>query len=561
MMLAKYLLHRLCLIGMAILLGACSDTGADTIFLGGTILTVDQNDHIAEALAVKDGHILAVGKLDVVLRLKSARTTIIDLHGQTLIPGLVAAHEHPTLSALFKGAVDVSGFSYSSDQKIWDALRDRVQQTPEGEWVYAYGLDPILVPDLKIPTRQQLDQIAPHNPVLLVGQNLHSYWANSLALAKAGIDRNTPDPSQASYYERDDQGELTGFIAETRAAQPLMQALKKPWAMLGRYKDELDRLVADGFTSVGSLGYNMPPLLARYAALRHFQPRIRQFMFMTESELDQLPSSPDNGSAFFRVLGIKLWHDGSPYTGSMYTSSPYLDSPLAHTLGIEPGSYGHPLIDESSLREKLQQYSQAGWEIAIHSQGDASLREVTEAIEQIEKLPGKAPVIRLEHAIELPADLIPRLAAKGVTVSLHINHILYYGDALEQSVIGHAMAQNCLPVRSAFVAGLRPSLHADSPMFPAKPFSLMQTAILRQTQTNRLINPDEAVDIHQALRALTINAAYQLRMDEQIGSLEPGKWADVVILDGNPYQTPARELEHLRVKAVYLAGTQQFPAD
>lgn len=536
------------------LLAACSPEGADTIFFGGPILTVNSQDEIAEALAVKDGRILAVGNRQQVLASKGANTQLIDLQGRTLLPGLVAAHEHPTLTALFAGAVDLSGFARHDNQAVWAALRERVAQTPPGEWIYAAGLDPILVPDLKIPLRQQLDQMVPDNPLLLVGQNLHSFWANSQAFAAAGIDRDSPNPSLASYYERDSQGELTGFIAETEAAQPFMAELKAPLKILGRYEETLDQLLANGFTSVASLGYNLPNWLARYAASQGGQPRIRQYFYMTEKELDQLPSSADNGSDYFKVLGIKLWHDGSPYTGSMYTHSPYLDTTLNHILGIQPGTHGHALITRNTLREKVQQYTREGWQVAIHTQGDASIQEVTNAIEQAGQLPGRAPTVRLEHTIQLPVTLMPGLAHRQVAVSFHINHILYYGDALENSVIGRAMAQRSLPVRSAFLTGLRPSLHADSPMFPAKPFSLMQTAMLRTTSSGLAINPTEAIDRHQALRTMTINAAYQLRQDDQIGSLEPGKWADLVLLDGNPYETPASHLEQLQVQQVYLAG-------
>lgn len=543
----------------ALLLSACDHPEAEQVFVGGPILTVDAQDRVAEALAVRDGRILAVGDRQQVMALAGPATEVIDLQGRTLAPGFVAAHEHPTLSALFSGAVDLSGFTRADNAAVWEALRQRVAAAEPGEWIYGAGLDPILVPDLQIPMRQQLDRLAPDNPVLLVGQNLHSFWANSSAFAAAGIDRSTPNPSSASYYERDAQGELTGFIAETRAAQPFMTELKRPWAMLHRYETELDRLLDNGITSVASLGYNVPPLLARYAALRGGSPRIRQFYYLTEQELGDLPDSPEEGSDTFRVLGVKLWADGSPYTGSMFSSGAYLDSPLNHTLGIKPGSRGEALLSIDSLREKIRDYSRAGWQVAIHSQGDASLLEVNQAIAGAGALTGRPPVLRLEHAIQLPTPLMPALAQEGVSVSFHINHILYYGDALEQSVIGRLMAQRSLPVRSAFEAGLRPSLHADSPMFPADPLSLMQTAMQRTTRTGLAINPGEAIDAHQALRAMTRNAAYQLRMDDQIGSLEAGKWADLVVLDGNPYTTPAKALGQIRVEAVYLAGRPVKP--
>jgi hypothetical protein len=548
-------------LALAGLLGACSsDSGPDLIFHGGVVLTVDARDEVAEALAVRDGVIVAVGRDADVLPLRTGRTEVVDLRGGTLMPGFIGAHEHPTLSAVFNGAVDLSGFTHRTNREVWQALREAVRTTPKGEWIYAGGLDAILTPDLQIPGRKELDEIAPDNPVVLVSQTLHSFWANSKAFEAAGIDRSTPDPGSGSYYERDSQGELTGFVAENRAAMPLLKTLRSPWKLYGRYEAVLDGLLADGFTSVASLGYNVPPLLARIAASRNLQPRIRQFFYLVEDELEYLPDRPESGNPYFRVLGVKLWHDGSPYTGSMFVSSPYLDDPLTRKLGIVPGSHGEAMIADQALVEKIRKYAGQGWQVSIHSQGDLSNRAVLKAITQAGQLPGQAPVVRMEHGLLLPMDGVRVMAEKAVAPSFHIHHILYYGDALEDSIIGGPMAQQILPVRAAVEQGLRPTLHADSPMFPAKPFRLMQTAIDRETSSGRKLNAAQAIDVREALRAMTINGAYQLRIEAYAGSLEPGKWADLQIVDRNPYLTPVKELDRVKVQAVYLSGKLEYSA-
>ncbi|MEZ5572807.1 MAG: amidohydrolase [Halioglobus sp.] len=544
---------------LCILLAGCSaDNGPDLIFRGGPVLTVNSQDQVAEALAVKDGMILAVGSDTEIMALRTDHTTLVDLQGRTLLPGFIAAHEHPTLTAVFMGAIDLSGFTHKTDREVWDTLRQAVSNTPKGEWIYAGGLDPILTRDLQMPTRQSLDEIAPDNPLVLVSQTLHSFWANSKAFDAAGIGRETPDPGPGAYYERDENRELTGFIAENLAAAPLLTELKSPWNLLGRYETALDQLQANGFTSVASLGFNVPPLMARFAATKNLRPRMRQFFYLTEDELQYLPDSPDTANTYFRVLGVKLWHDGSPYTGSMFTSAPYLASPLNRALGIPAESHGAAMLSNEALREKMRRYAAAGWQVAIHSQGDASLRAVIASLGTAGELPGKRPVVRIEHAVELPANQIPALASLHATVSFHINHILYYGDALAQSIIGERMAQRMLPVRSAFAQGLRPTLHADSPMFPAEPFSLMQTALTRATSSGRQLNPEEGINMQQAVRAMTINGAYQLRIEDEAGSLEPGKWADLVIVDRNPHVTAADELNQIKVVDVYLGGELQF---
>ncbi len=541
-------------------LAGCRGAEPDVIFHGGPVLTVNAQDAVAQALAVRDGVITAVGRDDAVMALRGPATQVVDLQGRALMPGFVGAHEHPAISAVFAGAIDLSGFRYRTNAEVWQALRQEMAHRPKGEWVYAGGLDAILTPDLKLPTRSELDALAPDNPLVLVSQTLHSYWANSRAFAEAGIDRNTADPGAGSYYERDASGELTGFVAETRAGAPLLKGLKSPWKVYNRYVNVLDGLLAEGFTSVASLGYNVPPVLAKVAASRNGTPRIRQFFYLVDEELKYLPDAPDLGNPYFRVLGVKLWHDGSPYTGSMYTSTPYLDSPLGRVLGIRPGSHGEAMIPEAQLVEKIRRYTGAGWQVAIHSQGDASNREVLRALGTVGPLAGASPAVRLEHGVFLPEEGMAQLARLRVSPSFHIHHIKYYGDALANSIVGLQAAMQTLPVRSAFAQGVRPTLHADSPMFPPKAFGLMQTAIDRRTGMGALLNAGQSITVQQALRAMTVNAAWQLRMEKETGSLEVGKWADLQIVDRNPYDTPIPQLDQIRTQAVYVGGKLQYAA-
>jgi predicted amidohydrolase YtcJ len=529
---------------------------ADLIIHGGPILTVDSLDRVAEAVAIRDGKIVSVGTEAQVMGFKGKRTEVRDLKGEALLPGFVAAHEHPTINAIFGGMADVSGQTRPTNAEVWTALRDEVAKTPKGEWVFAGGLDPILTADLVVPTRTALDSIAPENPVLIISKTMHSYWANSRAFAAAGVTEATPNPGPGAIYEHDAKGQLTGFIAESRAAAPFLKALKSPLRVERRYEGVLDELLANGFTSVASLGYTIPPWLARFASYRGFRPRIRQFIYLGDEDLKYLPSRPDKSDPFFRIQGVKLWHDGSPYTGSMWLSEPYVESPLAKRLGIAPGSAGAAIIPPDTLRAQLRRYEAVGWQVAIHSQGDASTAAVVAAWSDVPVVKTNGPR-RIEHAILLPDSMIPVMQRAGVSPSFHINHIRYYGDALNDAIVGPQRTQQLLPLRSAFAAGLKPTLHADSPMFPVDAFSLMQTAVLRRSSGGRVINPSQSISVQQALRAVTINAAYQLGADAEIGSIEVGKWADLQVVSASPYRVTAERLTELKVGDVYLAGRRQ----
>jgi predicted amidohydrolase YtcJ len=531
-----------------------SGENPDLILYNGVILTINDTDEVVEAVAVKDGLILAVGYSKDILKLKGASTKLIDLESQTMVPGFIAAHEHPTLSAVFGGLVDMSGLTHSTSEQVWNALKSAVAKSESGEHIFAMGFDPVLVPKLVMPNIKMLDQIAPENPVLIIAQSMHSFWANSLAFEVAGITKDSPSPGKGSFYGKNSAGELTGFISEVKASMPFIEPLKNPLRILKRYEDVLDSLLANGFTSVGSLGFNAPPWLAKYASYRNFSPRIRQFLYLAKHEWSHLPGNPDYSDPFFRIQGIKLWHDGSPYTGSMYLKQPYLVNNLTRAMGILPHTHGEAVLDNKEFKQVFEKYNSAGWQIATHSQGDKSNLEVQSAIVQIDSSGKNEKRHRLEHGILLPKEALPGYAALNMTPSFHINHIYYYGDSLAESIIGTERADKLLPVKAAFELKMRPTLHADAPMFPTDAFSLIKTAVTRKTRSGRVLGKEQAITVQQGLRALTINGAWQLYEDERLGSIEKDKFADLTILSANPYTVDADELDKIKVNQVYLQG-------
>lgn len=533
----------------------------DLIFHNGNILTVNETDEVVQAVAVKDGLILATGYSKDILKLQGSATKLIDLKGQAMVPGFIAAHEHPTLSSVFGGLVDMSGLTHSTSDEVWNALRSAVAEAEPGEPIFAMGLDPVLVPNLVMPNIKMLDQIAPENPVLIIAQSMHSFWANSLAFEAAGITKESPSPGKGSFYGKNSAGELTGFISEVKASMPFIEPLKNPLRILKRYEEVLDSLLASGFTSVGSLGFNAPPWLAKYASYRNFSPRIRQFLYLAKHEWNNLPDDPDYTDPFFRIQGIKLWHDGSPYTGSMYLKQPYLVNELTRAMGILPHTHGEAVLDSDEFKQVFEKYNSGGWQIATHSQGDKSNLEVQSAISTLDSPGKKEKRHRLEHGILLPKEALPGYAALNMTPSFHINHIYYYGDALSESIIGSDRAEKLLPVKSAFELNMRPTLHADAPMFPTDAFSLIKTAVTRKTRSGRVLGKEQAITVQQGLRALTINGAWQLYEDERLGSIEKGKLADLTILSDNPYTVDTDELEKIKVNQVYLQGEIVYERD
>lgn len=551
-------LRSLYLLLILMSVGCSSQNYPDTIIVDSKILTVDPNNSVKEAIAITDGIIVAVGSSDQIKVLAGPSTNIIALNKGVIVPGFIAAHEHPTLSAVFANTVDVSAFTFESSEAMWQHLRQQVAEADSGDWVYAMGLDPVLMPDLILPNKKQLDQIAPNNPLVIISQTMHSFWANSIAFQQEGINSKTPDPGNGSYYGRDQQGELNGFISESDAVTPLLAELKSPIAVVNRYQQTLQSLIEAGFTSVVSAGFNIPPLAARYASSDWFEPRIRQFIYLTEDELQHLPDEPSQANDFYQILGIKLWHDGSPYTGTMALEEPYLNNPVTQAMGISMGHKGAPRLSQKSFDESITKYHQAGWQLAVHSQGDYSNELAAKTFKRLLGNDTKQRRHRFEHCLLVKQQTLSRFKQLGISPSFHINHILYYGDALAKEIIGEQRAQKVLPVKTAFELGLHPTLHADSPMFPADPISLMKTAVMRQTKSGKVLGPEQALTPQQALRAMTINGAWQLNMETKIGSLEVGKKADFTVLSEDLYGLEPSEWDNIEISQVWLAGDRKF---
>lgn len=551
----------------------------DTIYYNGTILTMEDSRPVVSAVYVRDGIIAAADTTESVMKMKTGSTVLVDLDGRTMMPGFIDPHTHLDISAFLYGSVDLSGFTHRTNKEVWAHLEKAVKEFPEGAWIYCKGLDPILTSDLRNPHITYLDKVAPNNPLVISSQSLHSYWANSRAFREAGISAKTPDPSGSSFYEKDSKGNLTGFIAEQKAFSPIREALIKatPVKTLIRKVDATLRdyaakgnttVVSAGLTSddrtilrlYGHLSSGEPQILGQLLALigvfPERSPLPRHFIYMRHDMEKLLPSGPDNGDDFFKVIGIKIWYDGSPYTGSMYLKEPYLNSDLCRNeLHIQPGYRGNPLFTKDELKELISRYNREKWQIAIHAQGDSANAEVMEIFEEVNKTSDITPYRhRIEHCLLLDKNLLPVMKGLNITPSFHVNHIYYYGRALRDSIIGSERANLVLPVKSAADRDMNFTLHADQPMFESNPFSLISTAITRKTGGGLTLGAQEGIALTEALKSMTINAAWQIGFEDKLGSIKSGKYADLIILDRNPFEVPAEELREIRVLKTIING-------
>jgi predicted amidohydrolase YtcJ len=333
---------------------------------------------------------------------------------------------------------------------------------------------------------------------------------------------------------------------------------RSPDAVRERIWDQYWRYADAGLTTIG-----MPGLFVGLEMLGEFETLagrpdvpVRNVGYLRHFQVDGAGRRPGEGNDLFRIQGVKLWYDGSPYSGTMLLDEPYLESRLCCcTLGIQPGAVGHANFDPQELQEVVTGLQREGWQILTHAQGDRGTREILDLYEHaLSAHPRADHRWRLEHCALISRDDLLRASRLGVAPSFHVNHVHYYGPELRDSIIGRERAERLMPVRSAIDAGHRVSLHADSPMYPPEPFRLMKTAVTREARNGEVIAGHEAISAEEALRAVTLDAAWQLFAEDRVGSLEAGKLADLTIVDRNPLAIPAGELDDIQVQGTWLGG-------
>jgi predicted amidohydrolase YtcJ len=301
-------------------------------------------------------------------------------------------------------------------------------------------------------------------------------------------------------------------------------------------------------------------ILQNFGHLPERKPTVRNFVFVRDDADHLLPESSNNGDDFFKMMGVKFWYDGSPYTGSMYLNEPFKSSAVnQEKIHVPSGYSGKALWNKDEIANRIQRYDSAGWQVAIHTQGDKAISETLDAFEKSGI--SKYSRHRLEHCLLPEKEAIQRMAELGVSPSFHINHLWYYGEALENHIIGQERTGRILPLKAAENNSLIFSLHADQPMFKSRPLSLLHTAVNRRTRDGKTINTKNKISVMSGLKALTINAAWQIKMENKIGSIKPGKYADFVIIDQNPMMVDPEKIKDIHVLQTIVNGNTVYKKD
>jgi len=298
--------------------------------------------------------------------------------------------------------------------------------------------------------------------------------------------------------------------------------------------------------------------LSKVGKLPPRKPAVRHYMYIRYDNPHLLPPSLDNGDDYHKIIGVKYWYDGAPYTGSMYMEEPYLDTRFnEEKLHIGHNHRGESLLSVEEISDAILQYEKDSWQIAVHSQGDRSTKEVMEAFKASSKK-GVDHRHRIEHCLLIQPESLTDMSRLSVHPSFHINHLYYYGGALKNEIIGTDRVEQVLPIHTADSLGLIYTMHSDAPMFPSEPLSLIQTAVTRQTTEDDTIGQRHAISVLDGLKAMTINAAWQIKMEDKLGTIEVGKYADFIVLDQNPLLVDPHRLRDIQVERTIVAGQDVY---
>ncbi|MGD1347427.1 amidohydrolase [Mycobacterium seoulense] len=527
------------------------------LVVNGTVLTVDENRPTAEALAVTDGRIVAVGSRSDVADHIGPGTETIDIGDGCVMPGFVEAHGHPLMEAiaLSDRIVDIRPVTVRNPTQVVDIIRgEAARRGPEG--AYLNGWDALLQPGLPDPTLSWLDGIAPDGPLVIIHNSGHKAYFNSRAAEINGLTRDTPDPKGAK-YGRTAEGELDGTAEEIGAVFPLLGGAVQGGTYPDMLRAECARLNRAGLTTCSEMAFDpkFKPLVEQLR--KDLTVRLRTYE-VSNAQMST-DASPGEGDDMLRQVGIKIWVDGSPWIGNIALSFPYLDTAATRSAGITPGSCGCANYTREQLAEIVGAYLPRGWQMACHVQGDAGVDTILDVYEEaLRQHPRPDHRLRLEHVGAIRPEQLQRAADLGVTCSIFVDQLHYWGDILVDGLFGPERGSHWMPAGSAVATGMRISLHNDPPVTPEEPLRNISVAVTRTAPSGRVLAPEERLTVEQAIRAQTIDAAWQLFADDVTGSLEVGKYADLVVLSADPRTVPPGQIADLEVRATFLAGRQVY---
>ncbi len=545
---------------------------AHLILHNGRIVTVDKDFSIQEAMAIRENHILRIGKEKDVLKTKGSSTEMLDLHGKTVLPGLIDSHVHPSSACMTEFDHPIPEMEAIPD--VLDYIRSRAEALNDGEWIIVQQVFITRLREQRYPTREELDRAASKNPVVFrTGPDAS---LNTLALKLSGIDKDFEvTDGGPGYVEKDPRtGEPTGIL---RSCTRYIKS--KPSGKEPTEEDRYRRLVElfKDYNSVGITAVSdrdaSPSAIERYERIRRNGDLTVRVSIMqhvdTIGPLEEIKASIRKvaktplrrGDAMLRIIGVKTYLDGGMLTGSAYMREPWGVSKIYSI--DDPDYRGVLFIPKERLLPIVQTAMESGLQFTAHSVGDGAVHTLLEVYEEINKtmsIRNVRPCI--SHSNFMSREAVEKLLQLGVVVDIQPAW-LYLDTRTLTKQFGYDRLRYFQPLRSIFEEGGVAGGGSDHmqkigslrSVNPYNPFFGMWVTLTRKAKWYEgSLHSEETLSREQAIRFYTINNAYVLRLEDMIGSLEEGKLADLIVLDRDILICPAETLKETKVLSTYLSG-------
>lgn len=543
---------------------------ADRMYRGGNIVTVNDAAPVAEAVAIKDGRILAVGSLDKLAKHQGEKTEIVDLAGRALLPGFVDGHGHcfgTGLQAASANLLAPPDYTITDIPGIIAELKKYAKTETAKKYglILGFGYDEAQLKEQRPPNRHELDEVSKDIPVYIIHQSSHLGAGNTKALEIAGITADTKNPVGGVIRREKDGKTPDGVLEETIHYATLMKVMPK----MGQA--EFDGLAKAGMKLYAANGYTMAQ------EGRAIAPVDQCWMRLAEKKelLIDVVSYPDisaNENPFgldskwyskkmvngYRIAGVKISLDGSPQGKTAFLSQPYLIPPHG-----SPSSFrGYAAMLDQDVDRKIALCYEKGWQFITHCNGDAASDLMLGAVEDARRKfgPGNDRRDVMIHCQTVREDQLDLMKEYGIIPSMFGMHCFYWGDWHRDSVLGAARAERISPARSALRRGMIFSQHHDAPVAMPSAIRILSSVVTRRTRSGDILGAEQCIPVDVAIKSLTLWAAYQHYEEANRGSIEVGKLADFVVLDKNPLEVPIEQLAELKVLQTIKEGKTIYTA-
>lgn len=522
---------------------------ADRVFMYGKIITIDEKNCFAQAVAVKNGRILRVGSNEEINEVVGNQTKVIDLQGKTVLPGLIDSHQHPGSYGVFWVRGVVCGPDLDSIEELLENINKKIMETPKGNWVFGYRLDDVRLG--RYPTRWELDTVTPENPIYIQRRDGHIGVVNSLALEKASITKETNDPPHGK-IQRDDQGVPTGVLMES--AKDLVSSIITDYTVED-YERGLPHVfrefIENGLTTIHASMTDSKEFTALQNLRRSNNLGIRVCVHMSGREKGMLESlisagiQTPFGDDWLKITEIEWVFDTSTSGKTAAYYRPYVD---------EPDNFGILLYDQEDITDKVLRAHKARIRVGLDGIGDRGIDLALDALETaIVSDPWQDHRHRIEHCCYVTPPIQDRLLELGVVDASATGFLYDLGDAYKKNR-GEEEMRWMWPHRTLIDRGIPAPGHSDCPVCTSNPWEAIYGMVTRKTSSGEVLYAGEGVTPLEAIKAYTIDGAYSAMEEKIKGSIESGKLADFIVVDKDPLTIPHDMLKDVKVIMTVLGG-------